>query len=144
MVCMCVCVCVCVCVCMYALRMVSMDKILCFINTLIIINWENVRSRWLNLPFYCSTLQSFLSKGKTTRFCIGFRALNCVTKHDTKLILDHEQWYQKKCILDTTRSLSILKDAICQCCLHGQWKKWNWKKAWFAFYFYDIPISTQN
>ena len=35
-VCVYVCVCVCVCVCLYALRTVSMDKILCFANTLII------------------------------------------------------------------------------------------------------------
>ena len=35
---LCVCVCVCACVCVYALRfrIVSMDKILCFINTLVI------------------------------------------------------------------------------------------------------------
>ena len=32
----CVCVCACVCVCVYALRIVSMDKILHFINTLFI------------------------------------------------------------------------------------------------------------
>ena len=37
-VCACIsaCVRVCVCVCVYALRIVSVDKILCFINTLII------------------------------------------------------------------------------------------------------------
>ena len=42
-VCMCVCACACVCMCacmcahVYALRIVPMDKILCFINTFIII-----------------------------------------------------------------------------------------------------------
>ena len=33
-VCACVCVCVCVCTSVYASRIVSMDKILCFSNTL--------------------------------------------------------------------------------------------------------------
>ena len=36
-VCMCVCVCVCVCLCVYALRIMSRDRILRVKNTLIII-----------------------------------------------------------------------------------------------------------
>ena len=35
-VCVCVCVYVCVCVCAYALRIVSTNKILCYLNTFII------------------------------------------------------------------------------------------------------------
>ena len=40
----CVCVCVCVCVHAYAPRIVSMDKILCFTNSLIIINIMNFQN----------------------------------------------------------------------------------------------------
>ena len=40
------CVCVCVCVCMCVLRMVSMDKILHFINILIIRSGQRERERF--------------------------------------------------------------------------------------------------
>ena len=53
----CVCVCVCVCVCALRVRMVYMDKILHFINTLIIIYYKVRFWNMLELGDYAIGMQ---------------------------------------------------------------------------------------
>ena len=64
-VCVCVCVCMCVCVCVRAraLSIVSTDKILCFINTLIIIVWFLQAQNIVDEIFAAKRGQSRVSSG---------------------------------------------------------------------------------
>ena len=84
--CVCVCVCVCGCVCVCVLRIVSMDKILCFTNTLIIVQInQSTNSTSLLVKGVQQNLVCCNSKG----FKNGEENENWPQQSNTELMLRH-------------------------------------------------------
>ena len=77
----CVCVCVCVCVHVHVLRIVSMDKILCFIYTLIIIIFMS------DCPIDCFMTEFQQSHMGNFGSCCKFRKISSMFEFQNEFIV---------------------------------------------------------